>query len=114
MEVDDIVEFAEDWWKWWIGIQPDGRRLEEVVGPLTSENRVAISDWSCLDKPGQNGFFSVLAALGWWGLALKSNVGLEEWSCAMDDVCWAMEGISGSPRYVQGFSGDLVYSLNVL
>ena len=45
-----------------------------------------------MDKPGVNGFLSVLAALNWWGAQIKVD-GAESylWHAAVADVRWVIE-----------------------
>ena len=45
-----------------------------------------------MDKPGMNGFLSVLAALNWWGVQIKVD-GAESylWHAAVADVRWVIK-----------------------
>ncbi|KAI6145953.1 hypothetical protein BKA82DRAFT_4016120 [Pisolithus tinctorius] len=48
--------------------------------------------WTELNKPGLNGFLSVIDALHWWGSKIEARAaqyGL--WNAAVADVCWVME-----------------------
>ncbi|PBK63776.1 hypothetical protein ARMSODRAFT_869273, partial [Armillaria solidipes] len=63
----DRDAFICSWWSWWRGLQPTCRDLEagdESVGP---ESRISGGDWTQLNKSGQNGVYSVVASLAWWG-----------------------------------------------
>ncbi|PBK61729.1 hypothetical protein ARMSODRAFT_844667, partial [Armillaria solidipes] len=62
-----LDSFAAKWWKWWIGMQPEWRDVLGKEGPLEISDRVRKgSDWSGLNKPGQNGLISVVVSLAWW------------------------------------------------
>ncbi|KAJ7917827.1 hypothetical protein B0H13DRAFT_1869996 [Mycena leptocephala] len=58
--------YADDWWKWWIGVQPEERR----TGPR-----------------------GVLASLLWWaeGLAPEQPLDHLGWFLAVGDVLWTLE-----------------------
>lgn len=48
-----------------------------------------------MDRSGQNGLYSVIASLGWWGGSVQhSSSAQEEWLLAMENVCWAMEHVA--------------------
>lgn len=63
-------DYAEQWWGWWNGLQPEGRPLS---GPEGVQDVPQVADWTALDKPGVNGFLTVVATLAWWGAKLKEE-----------------------------------------
>ena len=80
------------WWKWWDGLNPKWR--ERVNGRPKIAGSV---DWSCLVKPGQNGFLTVVMSL----IALLDAAPLEEWTDAVADVSWAFaQVVEHLKRYV--------------
>ncbi|KAG1846961.1 hypothetical protein C8R48DRAFT_616016, partial [Suillus tomentosus] len=83
--------FSMTFWSWWCAIQPAWQNMS----PSTSFEapRHNNNDWSPLDKPGKNGFWSVLAALKWWGCANSTGCDDPLWHAAIDDVKWVMEHI---------------------
>ncbi|KAJ8516237.1 hypothetical protein ONZ45_g6440 [Pleurotus djamor] len=118
--ITDIDSFASTWWDWWKGMQPKWRNLANVSGPLNHRHRsfpLTISEardaWTELDKPGQNGFLSVVATLGWLGHAIEHKNSLlvlwnrevvegRDWALAAADVVWVMQRIAVS-RTHSGF-----------
>lgn len=84
--------FGTACWSWWCGIQPAWRN----ISPSDEVPRHNGNDWSLLDKPGKNGFWSVLAALKWWGCANSTGCDDPLWHTAVDDVKWVMECITES------------------
>jgi len=98
--ISDISKFSVSWWSWWIGLQPSWRNIEPSVGTLGDSHRVVTGDWSCLDKPGLNGFLSVVTSLHWWGKAVSGTDGVVEWLRAVKDVHWVMSCMLSTPWYV--------------
>jgi hypothetical protein len=93
--IKDIAKFKDNFWSWWKGLQPKWREVGNVDGPLTSGHRCfegpGDGDWVDLNKPGQNGFLTVVSLLCWWGHALcNGNHGMTEWRAAVDDVDWVL------------------------
>ncbi|KIJ14163.1 hypothetical protein PAXINDRAFT_79801 [Paxillus involutus ATCC 200175] len=64
--IRDLNKFCAEFWAWWSTLQPKWRVLPLQPGTLHTIHEVA-GDWTTLDKPGLNGFLSILAALKWWG-----------------------------------------------
>ncbi|PBK59708.1 hypothetical protein ARMSODRAFT_898953 [Armillaria solidipes] len=83
-----LPKFADEWWIWWKGMQPDWRNVMDVDGVLGEAYRGGIGgDWECLRKSGQNGFVSPLACLAWWGQAVRNDAVLRGgWNDALEDV----------------------------
>lgn len=89
VEDEDAVDFGEDWWNWWKGMQPAWRGIQDVVGPITSRFRKGSGDWEALNNTGPNGFLSIVAALGWWGSTRKDD----SWVEALSDVRWVLNSL---------------------
>ena len=54
--------------------------------------RTTAGEWTNMDKPGSNGFLSILAALNWWGAQIKVDGAQSElWHAAVADVSWVIE-----------------------
>jgi len=92
--IDDIDEFAKSFWAWWKGLQPGWRDVGQTPGILTSIHQQGDGSWSVLNKPGKNGFLTVLSTLSWWGQALRVGEAGEpemvEWLAAVSDVDWVL------------------------
>ncbi|KAG2354444.1 hypothetical protein BDR07DRAFT_1306095, partial [Suillus spraguei] len=83
--------FGMLFWSWWCGIQPAWQNMSPSASfgaPQHNSN-----DWSLLDKPGKNGFWSVLSMLKWWGCTNGTGCDDPLWHAAMNDVKWVMECI---------------------
>ncbi|KAJ7027249.1 hypothetical protein C8F04DRAFT_1189686 [Mycena alexandri] len=78
----DVKVFATQWLRWWGSINPKWR-----VGVDGSLKRVEEGAWEEMERPGANGFLSVLICLRWW----KEAGGGGDWTDAVEDVTWAME-----------------------
>ncbi|EIW77719.1 hypothetical protein CONPUDRAFT_156906 [Coniophora puteana RWD-64-598 SS2] len=93
--IPDVDKFAGQWWKWWVRLQPEWREIAAPSGPSPSPlpRHGLDGDWSALDKPGINGFLSVVVCLKWWGseTATASNDPL--WVTAVEDTKWVMNCI---------------------
>ena len=82
-----VDEYAISFWKWWICLQPDWRRIEQ-----DTTLRAIGGSWKTLDKPGTNGWPSIIAGLFFWGKALgKGSDKVASWSLAVDDACWVLQ-----------------------
>jgi len=79
--IADLPGFERQFQQWWVTIQPvwrvsDRKLLKDVVN----------GDWDSLRRPGLNGIVSVLAALFYWGLAVKQKPGKKKvWMAAVED-----------------------------
>ncbi|KAF9502209.1 hypothetical protein BDN71DRAFT_1515911 [Pleurotus eryngii] len=87
--LSDVDKFGDNWWRWWISLQPEWRGVASEESALERRHRqadkavsCAAAAWEELDKPGRNGFLSPIAALFWWASAridsLKKLVVTEE------------------------------------
>ncbi|KAK0476552.1 hypothetical protein EDD18DRAFT_1366259 [Armillaria luteobubalina] len=67
-------------------------QVGEGEGPIPVDSRRNSGEWDRMDRPGQNGLYSVVASLAWWGESISHNAGAwKEWCVAVDDVLWALE-----------------------
>ncbi|KAJ7050377.1 hypothetical protein C8F01DRAFT_687702 [Mycena amicta] len=82
--ISNSGRFGVLWEEWWWAINPawrvDGKKMRKGLD----------GDWTELDVPGKNGFFSVLICLKWWYLAAKRKPGAE-WRGWVEDVTWVLE-----------------------
>lgn len=86
----NLEAFQNNFWTWWMSLQPDWRRVE---GSKVLERR-GEEDWDVLQCPGQNGVLSVIAALFFWGLeAVGSGSAEEAWDVVVDDVLYAITNL---------------------
>ena len=78
----------QDFHSWWRDLQPEWRLSKGNKG---LEKDKGNGDWSRLRISGANGFLSVMAALFFWRLSLKSPDGEVDWKEALIDVCSALK-----------------------
>ncbi|KAF8834460.1 hypothetical protein BDN67DRAFT_1016482 [Paxillus ammoniavirescens] len=81
---------------WWILCAWNGRPPIQQVDKFSNEDipqlREISGDWNELDKPGLNGFLSVVVALNWWGAKVNGKGWqVSFWQAAIEDVQWVME-----------------------
>ncbi|KAJ7350502.1 hypothetical protein DFH08DRAFT_668552, partial [Mycena albidolilacea] len=81
--IEDVDEFGQEFWTWWIDINPVWR---EKKRPMLRHDE---SSWSCMDYKGQNGLLNVLMVLKWWRDALE--VVSPDWEEAVNDVTWVLQ-----------------------
>lgn len=80
--IKSTSDLQTNFMKWWEGLQPEWR--------MSTSGQIIVSkldgDWDGLCRAGRNGILSVVAALFFWGFALKGT-GAEqvEWKAATDD-----------------------------
>ncbi|THV01477.1 hypothetical protein K435DRAFT_793284 [Dendrothele bispora CBS 962.96] len=60
-----VEHFPDDMCSWWTFLQSSS----------SVEGGASIEQWSRLDKHGINGWFSIIAAMKWWGEGLKGTSG---------------------------------------
>ncbi|KAJ7642661.1 hypothetical protein DFH06DRAFT_999755 [Mycena polygramma] len=82
-EIPDVEEYGEEWWGWWVDINPAWRQKKRPM------KRGDGPSWACLDINGQNGFLNVLVGLKWWRDELEE--GSPDWEEAVDDVTWVLQ-----------------------
>jgi len=75
VDIVDTELFGQQWWAWWLSLQPDSRKRHDEP--------TADMDWAKVQKPGKNGFLLIMLALVWWGAASNRE---GEWLKAVADV----------------------------
>ena len=86
-EMPPEEEYAESWWKWWTGIQPDWRiRDEDGARPSTDGEP---GPWDDLERPGNNGMLVILLSLMWWH-EIATEATFNDWTEAIRDVVWVL------------------------
>jgi hypothetical protein len=96
MKIDDLGRYQEQWWTWWMKMQPRWR-----VGTDGHPTRPAEygSGWGGVDALGQNGLVSVVATLYWWSHADKVAGRTSGWAGsnsldrAMADTLWVLQAL---------------------
>jgi hypothetical protein len=86
--ISKLETFISQWQKWWIGLQPTarlgkGKKLQQV--------EIADEEWGNLSKGGPNGFFNIVASLGWWASSANSAPQLKKCQEMIADVAWVLE-----------------------
>ncbi|KAF7420930.1 hypothetical protein PC9H_011449 [Pleurotus ostreatus] len=79
----DILAYEASWWRWWRTLQPEWRKLSTTQGPINSADSDSLlnplqpsniaGSFVHLDRPGANGFLSVVGSLRWWGDIVHSQ-----------------------------------------
>ncbi len=88
--IKSVSKFAESFAAWWSTMQPSWR---------VANSRDELSgDWEKIRRPGVNGLLSVMAALFFWGDAMKnteaaSNNEQATWLKALNDVMYVLESL---------------------
>ncbi|KAJ7049142.1 hypothetical protein C8F01DRAFT_994425 [Mycena amicta] len=85
--ISNAARFGAQWEDWWRSINPDWRRDGQKL------RKTGDGDWTELDVPGKNGFFSVLICLKWWHLAARGRPGAE-WRGWVEDVTWVLQKLT--------------------
>ena len=76
------------WQKWWLGLQPSWRVLDD--GTLLQEVPDTGEQWVSLRQSGPNGFIMVILALSWWVDMMGGEVDDRELHEVLDDVTWVV------------------------
>lgn len=85
----NVAKSQASFWRWWIALQPDWRKIKP-----DNASRDIGGDWSVIDKPGTNGWPSIVAALFFWGRELKkTKKPMVSWDLAVEDATWVLEMI---------------------
>ncbi|KAF7795563.1 hypothetical protein EIP86_006725 [Pleurotus ostreatoroseus] len=86
-QIEDLDEYAQGWWAWWRGMQPDWRLADDG----SELARDGTGGWDKLRRPGKNGMLLVLLSLWWW----KSHPSVADraWLAAVDDVQWVLTAL---------------------
>ncbi|KAJ6455548.1 hypothetical protein C8R47DRAFT_996725, partial [Mycena vitilis] len=83
--IEDATAFGEEWWGWWIDINPSWRKTVLPMGRVDGS-------WTYIDYPGQNGFLNVLMCLKWW----RDTAGATgRWIEGVKDVVWVLQKMNG-------------------
>ncbi|EIW79701.1 hypothetical protein CONPUDRAFT_58551 [Coniophora puteana RWD-64-598 SS2] len=94
--IADLDRYASTWWGWWARLQPEWRNIDTPSGTTAIQLPREDGVWSGLDKPGINGFVSVVVSLKWWAAETSDAYTDPRWTAAVDDVCWVMNSIAKS------------------
>ncbi|EIW86725.1 hypothetical protein CONPUDRAFT_148784 [Coniophora puteana RWD-64-598 SS2] len=94
--IKDLDKYLEQWWKWWIQLQPEWRELPMPSGISPSSLPREDGDWTALDKPGINGFLSLMVSLKWGGSETHGASTDPQWLAAVEDIQWVMSCITRS------------------
>ncbi|KAJ7233787.1 hypothetical protein C8J57DRAFT_1090271 [Mycena rebaudengoi] len=84
-EIPDHDTFREEWWTWWLNINPAWRKT--AVPMLRTSGSLEFVDFT-----GRNRFLNVLMCLKWWGDASKGSS--ERWKEGVKDVVWVLRGLN--------------------
>ena len=93
--IDSIPDFEKSYMLWWKELQPEWR--------MSSSQQIAYSevdgDWDGIRTAGRNGLLSVVAALFFWGVALKkAKKSAQEdkgWKVGIDDCLRVLNALLG-------------------
>ncbi|KAI0735943.1 hypothetical protein C8Q76DRAFT_573844, partial [Earliella scabrosa] len=86
--IKDEVEYANQWWAWWGGLQPNWRSRDDRGRPIIDDSAACGENtWEGLRKPGANGVLMVLLSLCWWR-EIATPATLDAWQDAVMDVTW--------------------------
>ncbi|KAF6750103.1 hypothetical protein DFP72DRAFT_852072 [Ephemerocybe angulata] len=81
--------YGPRWMAWWRRLQPSWRLIGDNTNSIpTSRVLVDDADWSCLEKGGTAGLWTVVVSLSWWLRALSG--GEDVFWLAVDDVSWVL------------------------
>ena len=84
-EIDQLHIFQEAWINWWITLQPESRQGSELLQDVELEEA-----WNKLCKGGPNGFFTLVASLGWWCASATSSEDKKRSGEMVLDVLWVV------------------------
>lgn len=92
--ISNVNAFGADWRAWWTNLQPNWRsqsRRGAKAWPLKRSPFPEVENWCQTKHRGEDGFFLILQALGWWASGVRSAKERREWMSAVDDVLWVLQ-----------------------
>lgn len=90
-DIGKPAAFAKEFSAWWQSLQPDWRTVSADRSlPQIREN------WEEIRRPGINGLLSVVAALFFWGFAIrnKGSTMRSPWLNALNDVVYVLDQLA--------------------
>ena len=90
--MDQCKSFAEDFFKWWQGLQPAWWLMASLE--LCEDIPENFVEWKELAKGGPNGVFLLILALAWWGASIQGSDtehSDEEFNTALYQVSWLLQ-----------------------
>ncbi|KAI5821814.1 hypothetical protein K523DRAFT_257842, partial [Schizophyllum commune Tattone D] len=91
IHISNVPSFDREMWDWWIGLQPEWRRMDKAGYPIPGTE--VEGEWGVLEVHGQNGMASAVACLCWWGLSLGKRSDAS-WQRCVADVAWVCERLA--------------------
>ncbi|KAJ7838567.1 hypothetical protein B0H13DRAFT_1650609 [Mycena leptocephala] len=86
-EITDAHAFGEQWWGWWMRMNPEWRGTTDTGRP----QKIQVGEeWDELDYSGPNGVLNAIICLRWWRDAIGEG-NEEGWKEAAEEVSWVME-----------------------
>lgn len=103
-DIQDYETFSNQWMAWWFTLQPEWRG-DGLAGKLLFDCTID-QEWDNLCKGSQNGFFTLLLSLGWWGQAVcdQGPDPRDLWAGAFYDLIWVLEQIVKKLKVEKGQS----------
>jgi hypothetical protein len=94
-KIKNIMKYKVSWQKWWQGLQPKWRRLDD--GTLSQEVPDINETWICLRRGGPNGIFVIVLAFSWWVKATDGIDDDKELHDALEDIIWVINHMAEAP-----------------
>lgn len=98
LESGNCEAFAEQWWKWWLMLQPKWRGVDPInpLRPLPVGETTFGDKWGLLKVPGKNGLLTVVAGIWAWGIACAQRNDrkvTKDWESAVQDCTFMVNGL---------------------
>ncbi|KAL6307535.1 hypothetical protein BKA93DRAFT_823279 [Sparassis latifolia] len=77
--------------EWWAALQPAARAASEW--PFSQDRDALRGTWGTIAQAGDLGFFLIVMYLWWWASVLDNDNKQRQFSEALSDVRWMLEGI---------------------
>ncbi|KDR66323.1 hypothetical protein GALMADRAFT_147927 [Galerina marginata CBS 339.88] len=90
-QISDLDQYHKDYNAWWASLQPTWRLLPDGSVDFDAFD----GKWEVLERPGRNGLLSVLAALFFWGLAVRKGKTMGNWLEAVQDFDFVVTCVCG-------------------